>query len=62
MITRAYDWDHLFIKRFNPRGIMFKIRLYLWLAVVDAFKAFPNSFSPFTPGLEMKFAIDAAKS
>lgn len=24
--------------------------------------AFPNDFSPFTPGLEMKFAVDAAKA
>jgi len=37
---------------------MFKMRLYAWLFTIDAFKAFPNDFSPFTPGLEVKFAVE----
>jgi len=29
--------------------------------VANALKAFPSEFHPFIPGLEMKFAIEAAK-
>jgi len=28
---------------------------------MDRFKAFPDDFSPFTPGLEMKLAMEAAE-
>jgi len=30
--------------------------------VANSIKAFPDDFHPFIPGLEMKFAIEAAKA
>mmetsp|Transcript_85 Transcript_85/g.17 ORF Transcript_85/g.17 Transcript_85/m.17 type:complete len:122 (+) Transcript_85:317-682(+) len=40
---------------------MFKAKLYTWLTAISAFTAFPNDFNPFTPGLEMKLAMEAAE-
>jgi hypothetical protein len=36
------------------------MRFYSWLWVASFLKYFPKDFHPFIPGLEMKFAIEAA--
>jgi len=40
---------------------MFKLRLYPWIAAINAIKGFPGDFHPFIPGLEMKYAVELAK-
>mmetsp|Transcript_81380 Transcript_81380/g.94873 ORF Transcript_81380/g.94873 Transcript_81380/m.94873 type:complete len:440 (+) Transcript_81380:25-1344(+) len=40
------------------RGMLFKLRFYPWLVVLNLIKRFPSDFHPFTPGLEMKYAIE----
>lgn len=45
----------------NLRGLFFKARFYSWLWAINWYKAFPTDFHPFTPGLEMKFAIEEAQ-
>jgi len=42
------------------RGLVFKARFYPWLASMSTIAALPSDFKPFTPGLEMKFAIEEA--
>lgn len=39
---------------------MFKLKFYSWLWCINWYKAFPSDFHPFTPGLEMKFALEEA--
>lgn len=36
------------------------MRYHAWCAMMGATVSFPNDFSPFTPGLEIKFAIEEA--
>lgn len=45
----------------NARGLIYKFRLYTWLFLIGLFKGFPRDFHPFTPGLEMKLALDEAE-
>lgn len=40
--------------------MLWRIRYYLWMATMKVFTNFPADFTPFTPGLETKFALDAA--
>ncbi|KAL4471692.1 hypothetical protein ABPG74_008585 [Tetrahymena malaccensis] len=42
------------------RNLVFKAKFYSWLFVINWFKALPDDFHPFIPGLEMKFAIEEA--
>ena len=37
------------------------MRFYSWLYLANLIKYFPKDFHPFIPGLEMKFAIEAAE-
>jgi hypothetical protein len=52
----------------NLRGILWRARLYLWLWSFKIFSSifiiksgFPTDFTPFNPGLEIKFALDEAE-
>lgn len=45
----------------NPRSLIFKMRFYPWLFLLTQMFGFPSSFHPFTPGLEMKWAIEEAQ-
>lgn len=36
------------------------MRFYSWLWSINWYKALPTDFHPFTPGLEMKFALEEA--
>lgn len=45
----------------NLRGILWRLRYYLWMAITHAATNFPSDFTPFTPGLEIKFALEAAE-
>eukprot|EP01016_Furgasonia_blochmanni_P050714 TRINITY_DN787_c0_g1_i2.p1 TRINITY_DN787_c0_g1~~TRINITY_DN787_c0_g1_i2.p1 ORF type:complete len:497 (-),score=170.05 TRINITY_DN787_c0_g1_i2:700-2190(-) len=45
----------------NARGLIFKLRLYPWLFFLNWFNRFPADFHPFTPGLEMKYAVEEAQ-
>jgi hypothetical protein len=44
----------------NPRGFMWRLRYYLWVCPMRILLNFPEDFTPFTPGLEIKFALDGA--
>jgi hypothetical protein len=44
----------------NIRSTGFMLRLYSWLFVANFINNFPNDFKPFLPGLEIKFALEAA--
>lgn len=44
----------------NFRGILWRVRYYLWMATMKVFTNFPADFTPFTPGLETKFALEVA--
>jgi len=44
----------------NPRSLIFKARFYPFIFLVMQMFGFPSSFHPFTPGLEMKYAIEEA--
>lgn len=45
----------------NLRGILWRVRYYLWLYKMSMFLNLPNDFTPFTPGLEIKYALEAAE-
>lgn len=45
----------------SVRGMMFRFRLYPWLAVTHLIKAFSKDFHPFIPGMEMHKAWKAAQ-
>lgn len=45
----------------NPRGFLAKIRLGLWLFTVRMMMNLPNDFTPFVPGLEVKYAVQEAE-
>jgi len=47
-------------KRNNLRGLGFKSRLNSFLYAAQICMSFPDDFHPFTPGLEMKYAIEEA--
>jgi len=66
---KSYDFES-YIEN-GPRDLVFKIKLYLWLYGINwfkgifyfkSFKAFPTDFHPFIPGLEMKYAMEAAEA
>jgi len=44
----------------NPRSLVFKTRFYPWMFTLTQMFGFPSDFHPFTPGLEMKYAIEQA--
>ncbi|EGR31941.1 hypothetical protein IMG5_099690 [Ichthyophthirius multifiliis] len=54
---KAFNWN----LDNSIRNIIFKSKFYSWLLVINWFKATPNDFHPFVPGLEMKFAIEEAQ-
>jgi len=64
MDTFTYDFQKCFPnhRHNNFRGLMFKARLYSWLWSSQLCMAFPDDFHPFTPGLEMKYAIEEANN
>ena len=37
------------------------MRYYTWNGLMYGMASFPNDFTPFTPGLEVKFAIEEAE-
>lgn len=43
------------------RGILWRLRYALWKFQINFFLNFPSDFTPFTPGLETKLAIEAAQ-
>lgn len=45
----------------NPRSLIFKLRFFPWLTILYNMFGFPSTFHPFTPGLEMKYAVEEAK-
>ena len=45
----------------NFRNTVFWARLYTWLYSMDKIRGFGNEFNMFTPGLEMKLAIEGAQ-
>ena len=45
----------------NPREMIFKLRFYPWIFMANWIKSTPADFNPFTPSLEMKFALQAAR-
>jgi len=45
----------------NFRGLYFKFNFWAFLGVTQSYLQFPSSFHPFYPGIEIKWAIDAAK-
>lgn len=58
VLQRAYNFEGQLDN--NLRGLFFKARFYSWLWFINWYKAFPTDFHPFTPGLEMKFALEEA--
>lgn len=44
----------------NPRGMLFRAKLASWMGVMNFAANFGEDFTPFTPGLETKFAIEEA--
>lgn len=38
--------------------MLWRARLALWLWAFKVFSRFPTDFTPFAPGLEMKYAIE----
>ena len=73
LLRSAFSIDH----PNNFRGLVFKARLFSWLAFMNFIKGnfffylnyflniylkgFPSDFHPFIPGLEMKFALEGAE-
>lgn len=45
----------------QPREAIFKSRFIAWAFTINWLLSFPKDFHPFTPGLEMKFAVEAAE-
>ena len=41
--------------------MLWRVRYYLWMATMKIFTHFPADFTPFTPGLETKFALEGAE-
>lgn len=41
----------------NPRGLLFKAKLYSWMAGASLFFKLPGSFKVLTPGLETLKAL-----
>jgi len=56
-LTSAYDFYH----ENNLRGLIFKMKLYPFLFAMKNILRLPSDFHPFTPGLEMKYAIEEAQ-
>jgi len=56
VLRSANDWS----LENNPRGIIFKLRFYPWIATMLSLFRLPKDFHPFTPGLETKWAIEEA--
>jgi len=54
--TKAVDLKH----ETTARGLIFQMRLYAWLKAAELCMGFPQDFHPFTPGLEVKYAIEGA--
>jgi hypothetical protein len=52
--TEKYEFNN------HPRGILWRMRYYLWMGQMKLLLNFPEDFTPFTPGLEMKYALDGA--
>lgn len=63
-VSKVFQPEHYQFEN-NFRGILWQLRLSLWLWSFKIFSStfiiksgFPTDFSPFHPGLEMKFAIE----
>lgn len=41
--------------------MLWRARYYVWMATMHLAAGFPADFTPFTPGLEIKFALEAAE-